>query len=243
MVYGLISDIHGSLEALEAVLAELKDCDTFLCLGDVVGYGPDPEACIDRVRELPGLVCIAGNHDLAVVDRFDVMLFNEYARAAVFWTQRQLSAEHISYLDSLPLRARAGEAELVHGSLPNEMNYITTTWEAVSCFEAMAGDLCFVGHTHVAEYYWQRDRSGLAEQKALLLGGTVSLEDGLRYIVNPGGVGQPRDGNSAASCGLYNTESRAVEVCRVVYDVESVQAKMREAKLPEYLADRLAKGR
>ena len=243
MVYGLISDIHGSLEALEAVLAELKNCDTFLCLGDVVGYGPDPEACIDRVRELPGLVCIAGNHDLAVVNRFDVTSFNDYARDAVFWTQRQLSPEHMSYLDSLPLRARAADAELVHGSLPNEMDYITTTWEATSCFEAMAGSLCFVGHTHVAEYYWQRGRSGVAEQKALWSGGAVSLADDLRYIVNPGGVGQPRDGNRAASCGIYDSESRAVEVRRVAYDVEKVQAKMREAKLPEYLANRLAKGR
>ena len=243
MVYGLISDIHGSLEALEAVLAELKDCENFLCLGDIVGYGPDPEACIDRVRELPGVVCVAGNHDLAVVGRFNVTWFNEAAREAVFWTQRQLSAEHISYLDSLPLRARAAEAELVHGSLPNEMDYITTAWEAVSCFEAMAGDLCFVGHTHVAEYYWQRDGSAVAEQEALWSGGTVSLADGRRYIVNPGGVGQPRDGNCAASCGVYDTESRAVEVRRVAYAVERVQAKMREAKLPEYLANRLAKGR
>ena len=243
MVYGLISDIHGSLEALEAVLAELKDCDAFLCLGDLVGYGPDPEACIDRVRELPGLVCIAGNHDLAVVNRFDVTWFNDHAREAVFWTQRQLSSEHLAYLASLPLRARAADAELVHGSLPNEMDYITTAWEAASCFEAMVGDLCFVGHTHVAEYYWQRDHSCLPEQKALWSGGTVPLAEDLRYIVNPGGVGQPRDGNRAASCGLYNTESRSVEVRRVAYDVESVQAKMREARLPEYLASRLAKGR
>ena len=243
MVYGLISDIHGNLEALEAVLAELKDCDAFLCLGDLVGYGPDPGACLDRVRGLPGLVCVAGNHDLAVVNRFDVTTFNDYAREAVFWTQRQLSPEHISYLDSLPLRARAADAELVHGSLPNEMDYISTTWEATSCFEAMAGDLCFVGHTHVAEYYWQRDRAGVAEQKALRSGGRADLVDDLRYIVNPGGVGQPRDRNPAASCGIYDAESRAVEIRRVEYDVARVQAKMRKAKLPEYLADRLAKGR
>ena len=243
MVYGLISDIHGSLEALEAVLAELKDCDTFVCLGDIVGYGPDPAACLERVRGLPGLVCIAGNHDLAVVGSFNVTWFNEYAREAVFWTQRQLSAEHISYLDSLPLRARAGEAELVHGSLPNEMDYITTTWEAASCFEAMTGNLCFIGHTHVAEYYWQQDKSGVAEQKALWSGGAVPRSDDRRYIINPGGVGQPRDGNSAASCGLYDTESGAVEVRRVPYDVARVQAKMREAKLPEPLAQRLSVGR
>lgn len=243
MVYGLISDIHGSLEALEAVLAELKDCDTFICLGDIVGYGPDPAACLERVRDLPGLVCIAGNHDLAVVRRFNVTWFNEYAREAVFWTQRQLSAEHISYLDSLPLRARAGEAELVHGSLPEEMDYITTTWEAASCFEAMTGNLCFIGHTHVAEYYWQEGNSGVAEQKALWSGGAVPRVDGRRYIVNPGGVGQPRDGNSAASCGRYDTESGAIEVRRVPYDVARVQAKMREAKLPESLAKRLAVGR
>ena len=246
MTYGLISDIHGNLEALEAVLSQLEGAAGFLCLGDIVGYGADPGACVDRVRALPDLVCVAGNHDRAAVGQYNLDLFNPLAREAIQWTSEQLSPEQHSYLASLQLTVHVDRALVVHGSLPDEMDYITTPQEARGCFDAMPGDLTFVGHTHVAEYYTLRRKTRktrMPEVTALRSGGRVSLEAGLRYIVNPGAIGQPRDGNRAASFGVWDLEAGTVETRRVEYDVGRAQGKMREAGLPEYLIERLAVGR
>ncbi|MBN1460584.1 MAG: metallophosphoesterase family protein [Armatimonadetes bacterium] len=243
MIYGLISDIHGNLEALEVVLGELTDADGFLCLGDIVGYGADPGPCLTRIRELPNLICVAGNHDLAAVGSYDLSWFNPFARAAIEWTAAKLTDEHASYLRSLPSTAHVDSALLVHGSLPNEMDYITSPAEARLCFDAMPGDLAFVGHTHVAEYYETRRRSRFPQQVSLWSGGEIRIQDRTRYIINPGAIGQPRDGNPAASFGVWDVESGAIAVRRVSYDVEAAQAKMREARLPEYLLERLSVGR
>lgn len=243
MTYGLISDIHANLEALEAVLAELSGVDAFLCLGDIVGYGPDPGPCLERVRRLPGLVCVAGNHDLVAVGRYDLNEFNPFAGEAIQWTRQQLSEEQHSYLSSLPLTAEAAGAVLVHGSLPDEMAYITSAEDARQCFEAFAGPLCFIGHTHVAEHYVLRSGTRFPEQLSLWSGGVFALDPELRYIANPGAVGQPRDGNPAAGFGIYDTEAGTIEVRRVPYDIESVQGKMRAAGLPAYLSERLSAGR
>lgn len=243
MTYGLISDIHGNLEALDAVLAELRGVSAFLCLGDIVGYGADPGACIERIRKLPHLICVAGNHDLAAIGNYDLDWFNPYARAAVEWTAEQLSPSHRAYLASLPLTAHADSAIMVHGALPNEMDYITTPEEARRCFDAMPADLIFIGHTHIAEFYRTKRRTRLPEQIPLWSGGRVGLANGFRYIINTGAIGQPRDGNSEASFGLWEVASKTVEVKRVKYDIASTQAKMRKAGLPDYLADRLSVGR
>ncbi len=243
MIYGIISDIHANLEAMKAALAQLGECDRFLCLGDVVGYGADPSACIERLRGLPDLVCIAGNHDLAALDQYDRDWFNPFARAAIDWTSEQLTDEDKSYLASLPRFVHVEDAILVHGSLPDEMAYITTPEEAKACFDAMPGGLALVGHTHVAEYYRAADATRSPERVSLLSGGIVSLEPESRYIVNPGAVGQPRDGNPAASYALWDPEARTIEVRRVGYDIDSAQDKMRRAGLPDYLVERLAIGR
>ncbi|MFB3880311.1 MAG: metallophosphoesterase [Armatimonadota bacterium] len=250
MTYGLISDIHSNLEALEAVLKALGGVDAFLCMGDIVGYGPDPGPCLDRLRRLPRLVCVVGNHDLAAVGRYDLDWFNPFARAAVEWTAQQLTPDDRAYLESLPLTAHVEGALLVHGSLPDEMDYITTSAEARTCFDAMPGDLAFIGHTHIAEYYRTpasatgRGRGRrLPQQTSLWSGGRIQLEEGTRYIINAGAVGQPRDGNPAASFGVWRVEDGLIEIERVSYDVERAQQKMTRAGLPDYLAQRLAIGR
>ena len=243
MSYGLISDIHGNLEALEAVLAELKDVDGFLCMGDLVGYGADPEACVERVRALPKVICVAGNHDLAAIGSYDLSRFNPFASAAIVWTAEQLSQENKDYLGSIPNTAHADSALLVHGSLPQEMSYITSPNEARMCFDAMPGDLTLIGHTHVTEYYRARRGSRLPEQTALPSGGTIELKEDIRYIVNPGAIGQPRDGNAAASFATWNLAAGTIDVRRVPYDIDRAQAKMREAHIPDYLWERLSQGR
>lgn len=243
MVYGLISDIHANLEACEAVLADLAGVDAYLCVGDVVGYGPDPAACLERLRRLPGLVCVAGNHDLAAADRYDLSWFNAHARAAIEWTSRQLTTEQKAYLSGSPLTAQVEQAILVHGSLPDHMGYLATVQDAVACFDVMPGALCVVGHTHVTEAFQRRGMSRFCEQVSLAAGGEIALDPDLRYIVNPGAVGQPRDGNPQASYAVWDTEARLIEVRRVAYDIASVQRKMRQAGLPPYLANRLSGGR
>jgi len=212
-------------------------------MGDIVGYGADPVACLKRVRALPRLICVAGNHDLAAIGRYDMTWFNPFARAAIAWTAEQLSAEHKSYLESLPLTAHADGAVIVHGSLPDEMDYITAPDEARVCFDAMPGDLALIGHTHVTEYYRTHRGSRFPEQVPLWPGGDVEFRDGIRYIVNPGAVGQPRDGNPTASFGIWRVEDRVIEIKRVAYDMEAAQTKMKKAELPEYLVERLSGGR
>ena len=243
MTYGLLSDIHGNLEALDAVLNELRGVSAFLCLGDIVGYGADPGPCIERISSLPHLICVAGNHDLAAIGSYDLNWFNPYAKAAVEWTAEQLSPSHRSCLGSLPLTAHADGAILVHGSLPDEMDYVTTPSEARRCFDAMPAELALIGHTHVAEFYRTKRRTRFPDQVALWSGGRIELTDDLRYIINPGAIGQPRDGNPDASFGLWDVAAKTIEVRRVSYDVLSAQARIREAGLPDYLADRLTVGR
>ena len=242
MVYGLISDVHANLEAFEAVLAELAGVDAYLCLGDIVGYGPDPIPCLERLQALPGLICVVGNHDLAAADRYDLSWFNAHARAAIEWTSDQLSPAHKAYLTDLPLTAEAGRALLVHGSLPNHMEYVLTEADALACFEAMPRPVCLLGHTHLAEHFRRRGTARDCDHLPLPLGGTIALEADTRYIVNPGSVGQPRDGNAAASYARFDTEERRIEVLRVGYDIAAVQKKMQRAGLPAYLAERLSRG-
>lgn len=243
MRYGIISDIHGNLEALRACLRELGGVDAMLCLGDIVGYGPNPNECVEAIRALPNLHCVVGNHDLAAIGKYETDWFNFYAREAIMWTQEELGDANAHFLASLPAKVTLPGVILAHGSLPDPMEYLMSETEARGTFEAMSERLCLVGHTHVAECYWQETHSGAIGHESLVEGGTVELMLGRRYIVNPGGVGQPRDGNPHASCGLYDVEADTVEVRRVAYPLGMTQRKMKQAGLPAMLASRLAAGR
>jgi predicted phosphodiesterase len=246
MTYGIISDIHANLEAFEVVLAELREVDAFICLGDIVGYGPDPVPCLHRLRQLPNLTCIVGNHDLAAIGKYDISWFNPFARQAIEWTVEQLSSDDADFLASLPETvAQVGNlrACLVHGSWVEPMGYITDVSEAMDSFRLMPGDLSFIGHTHIAEYYANRAGTQFCAQTPLWSGGAISLDPEVRYLINPGAIGQPRDGNPAASFGLYHPDAKSVEVRRVPYHVEAVQERMRAVGLPDFLIARLSVGR
>ena len=243
MIYGVISDVHANLEALEAALAQLSSAEAFICLGDLVGYGPDPEACVERIRSLPGLVCIVGNHDLAAVGEFDLAWFNPFARAAVEWTTGRISVETRRYLASLPPKETLRGATLAHGALPDTMVYITSCSDARETFGEFTTPLCLIGHTHVAEYYEQGEGALDCRQFPLFSGGEVTAREGFRAIVNCGSVGQPRDGNPKASFAFYDDEKLTVTVRRIDYPFQKTQEKMAEAGLPSYLIERLALGR
>jgi diadenosine tetraphosphatase ApaH/serine/threonine PP2A family protein phosphatase len=242
MKYGILSDIHGNLEALEAVLETVGEVDSYLCLGDIVGYGANPNECCDLIRELAE-VTILGNHDEVALGRMDLEWFNPYARAAAEWTMAQLTPATRDFLSQLKPTARVGDLTLAHGSLPDPWEYVTNSFEALNTFECLKTDLCFIGHTHYAEYYWHPRENLRVRMENLIFGGVVELDPGCRYLLNPGSVGQPRDQNWKASAALYDTDAPRVEVLRVPYDLATAQAKIRAAGLPDVLWQRLAIGR
>lgn len=241
MRYGIFSDIHGNLEALKAVLEELdrRQVDMLICLGDLVGYGPDPNECIELVRECADVV-LAGNHDYAAIGRVDTTYFNLYARQAVDWTARALTPESRAYLESLPLKEEIDDFTVVHATPedPERWDYLTSIGDALRNFSTFRGQACFIGHSHVPIIV------------ALLANGECTVErstpfkfrEGERYIINVGSVGQPRDTDPHAAFATYDDEERVYELCRVPYDIEATQRKILDAGLPFFLAERLERG-
>ena len=240
MRYAVLSDIHGNLEALRAVLADAAEhADDVLCLGDVVGYGADPGPCVDLVGTRARAV-VAGNHEHAVIGRLDLNWFNRYARAAAEWTRERLDADCSAYLDALPLTAVVDDATLVHASprQPQEWEYLVTAEDGLAAFGAFDTRLCFVGQSHVPGM-WSLGSSGPDYGRGDV---EVTLEAGRRYIVNVGSVGQPRDRDPRAAYALWDVDARRIAVRRVPYDVVTARTKIADAGLPRFLADRLAAG-
>ena len=240
MRYAVLSDIHGNLEALRAVLADAAHhADDVLCLGDVVGYGADPAPCVDLIGTLARRV-VAGNHEHAVIGRMDLAWFNPYARAAAEWTRERLDGDATAYLGALALSATVEDATLVHASprQPQEWDYLVTEEDGVAAFSAFDTRVCFVGHSHVPAM-WSFGSSGPDYARGHV---DISLDAGRRYIVNVGSVGQPRDRDVRAAYAVWDVEARRITVRRVAYDVHTARAKIEDAGLPRFLADRLAAG-
>jgi diadenosine tetraphosphatase ApaH/serine/threonine PP2A family protein phosphatase len=242
MRYAILADIHSNLAAFEAVLNDADGrggFDKIWCLGDVVGYGPDPHECIERLRQLKP-VCIAGNHDWAAIGKMDTSEFNQVAAIAAHWTSEQLTAEDKDYLLDLPLTLHENGFTLAHGS-PREpvWEYLLSTAVAQENFAYFKTAYCFVGHSHVPLIFeLVNDKATYREFKET----TLKLKD-RRMIINPGGVGQPRDGDPRASYAIYDAETKAVYHYRVEYDIPATQKKMAERGLPTPLIVRLGVGR
>ena len=251
MRYAVLSDIHGNLEALTAVLEALaaERTDRYLCLGDLVGYGADPSACLERLQAL-GAVMVAGNHEAACVGRLELEWFNDAARAALIWTRDQLSFGDLDLLRRLPLTAVEEPFTLVHGTLshPQRFEYLVEAGQALDTLSVCRTLLCLVGHTHlpfVVDYDRAERRLRRMLTRAQDLGDVTydDRPDACRYLVNPGSVGQPRDGDPRASMALIDTDARRIAIRRIPYDVAGAQRKIRRAGLPEFLAQRLEVGR
>lgn len=247
MRFLILSDIHANATALESSLAAAAGhWESAVCLGDVVGYGPDPNEVIDRVREL-GALTIRGNHDKVSCGLTNADDFNPVARSAVLWTREHLRPENREYLEKLPVGPVSVDGiSLVHGALRDEDEYVFAAAQALDTLLEAPSPLTFFGHTHLQGGFSLRD----AEVQALRFrprGGenltTLELEPGLHYLLNPGSVGQPRDGDPRAAFAIADTDRHAVEFWRVKYDIEPVQRRMEEAGLPEPLILRLAFGR
>jgi len=236
----ILSDVHSNLEALEAVLESVAErgADSIICLGDMVGYGANPNEVVDTLRGLEN-VAVRGNHDHAANDPNLDSFFNRWGRAAIAWTRKVLTKENRDYLAALPLTFAQGSVRLVHASPeePASWRYILGARGAGEQFDAFEEDLCLIGHSHVPLTI-RSDAAGISEEH----GNTVKLAEGARYIINVGSVGQPRDGDPRAAYGIYDDERSTIERVRVPYDHESAAGKIVEAGLPSFLADRLSRG-
>jgi len=243
----VLTDIHANLTALEASLAAAEGgWERVVCLGDVVGYGPDPNEVTSRIREL-GAVTIRGNHDKAAAELMPTDDFNPVAKAAVHWTRSQLSNENLAWLAALPQAPLEAEGVvLVHGAFQDEDEYVFTPAQALEGLLDSTTQVTFFGHTHHQGGFSYQD----SELEVLSLHPrsnesrcALRLENDRRYLLNPGSIGQPRDTDPRAGFAIADLTNGVVEFWRVPYDIDSVQQRMRAARLPEPLILRLQVGR
>ena len=237
----IISDIHANSTALEAVLKDAGNVDAAWCLGDTIGYGPDPNECIEIVKNLPNLVCLQGNHDKASIGGMDTSSFNPKAQAAVRWTQTVLTSASKSYLEKLPSTIEVDGVTLAHGSPRQPLwEYIMDVHTATMNFDYFKTDICFVGHTHFPLVFALEENGNSVKAQILLDGEEVLISE--RIILNPGSVGQPRDEDNRAAYAIFDIENMTWKSYRVSYDIQAVQARMKKAGLPEAHIQRLQLG-
>jgi len=237
MRLALFSDIHANLEALETAVSHISDkkIGRVVVLGDTVGYGASPNECLEWVLKKAETV-LTGNHERAVLDPLIRSWFNAWAREAIEWTENVLDARFKKKINGLPYVRQDSGLFFAHGSpdTPEEFRYLMSYQDAKPSFASFQDHVCFVGHTHVPCCFCEGEKS--ADQ---LKPGTLSLKKDERYILNPGSVGQPRDGDSRLAFGIYDDEANTFEIVRLNYDNEKAGLKIRKAGLPVYLADRL----
>jgi predicted phosphodiesterase len=244
--YLILSDLHGNLEGLNAVLEQSTgQWDRVVCCGDLVGYGADPNAVVEWVRANCPTV-VRGNHDRASTGMEDLEWFNPVARAAAVWTLQALTPANAEYIRGLPRGPLAVEGfEVLHGSPFDEDEYVIAAGEAGNAFGYLESRLAFFGHTHVqGGFIWNQSRVETIPRPAL--NGDhefLQIDAECAYLINPGSTGQPRDGDPRAGYVLYDSDERRVKYCRVAYDIAGAQKKIYEAGLPPILADRLSVGR
>ncbi len=243
MRYAIIADIHSNLSAFRAVLDDIQTqerVDKFWCLGDVVGYGPEPHECIELLKQTHH-ICVAGNHDRAAVGKLPLSGFNPDAAEAARWTAGQLNAGDREYLENLPDTVEEDDFTLVHGS-PRDpiLEYVLSASVARQNFDRFKTKYCLVGHTHVPQVY-SLDEDGNCTS-ARFLPNVKLIAGESRLIINPGGIGQPRDGNPRASYAIYDNKTKIMQLRRVSYDIRQTQDRMVEKGLPMRLVVRLEKG-
>jgi predicted phosphodiesterase len=247
MRYLILSDIHANLTALDTVLTSAEGkWDKAVCLGDIVGYGPDPNEAIDRIRALD-CATIRGNHDKAIAGITEAEEFNPIARAAMLWSREQLTDENLAFLKNLPHGPVFVDGFcIVHGSIRDEDEYVFVPPQALEEMQFATTPLTFFGHTHrQGGFMRQGNAFGVVNfdptPKGLIA--SLPIEHGATYFLNPGSVGQPRDGDPRAAYAILDTDEHKVEYWRSPYDIAAVQHRMVDALLPEPLILRLAVGR
>lgn len=245
MKIAIISDIHGNAEALQSVLKkiELENVEQIVCLGDIVGYGADPVYCIDKIKKLE-IPSLKGNHEGAITGELDIQYFNEDARQAIQWTKEQLNKHDVSYLRRLKRKMTISEDVIgVHGSPRQPLwEYVLDKQIAEEIFIGFDFKIYFIGHSHIAGYFSFHRKNQFIYYFGASNGIDIIIQQDYSYIINCGSVGQPRDRNPQASFAIFDTKQLIVRIIRVDYPVTKVQNKIIKAKLPRFLAERLALG-
>ncbi len=238
----VISDLHANLTALEAVLEAAGQVDETWCLGDVVGYGPDPNAVLERVRAIPNLTCVLGNHDVAVLGQMDYAVFNTEARKSLYWQKQSVNPANLLFLESLPQQTVVcGEVSLAHGSPRDPVwEYVLNTLVARLNFDSFGTPYAFVGHSHLQCMFHLDLHKDRVTLEVPPVGEVLPLTG--RAILNPGSVGQPRDRDPRAAYAIFDPQDRTWQPCRAEYDIAAVQKRIRAAGLPEKHAARLMDG-
>lgn len=246
MRYLILSDLHANWEALDAVVRHAEpDSDRIVCCGDLVGYGADPNAVVEWVRAKCYLV-IRGNHDKACTGQEDLEWFNPVARAGAIWTCQKLTSENAAYVRDLQKGpAFVDGMQILHGSPWDEDEYVMAADEASDAFGYLESRLAFFGHTHLqGGFIWNHSRiETIRPVSPRQTRFAMSIDPSCGYLINPGSVGQPRDGDPRAGYATYDSDTGELVYHRVVYDVAAAQQKIYDAGLPPYLAERLGKGR
>ncbi len=237
----VISDIHANLTALEAVIQDAGSFDAVWCLGDIVGYGPDPNQCIERVRSLPNLTCLIGNHDAAALGQIDLDSFNHEARLSARWSRTVITEDNLQFLKGLHDKVVIDQVTLTHGSPRNPVwEYLLNSYSAEINFSYFDTQLCFVGHTHLPIVYYAPNGKAHIEWDIMQASKAIELHQ--RAILNPGSVGQPRDHDPRAAYAIFFSDQNVWEPRRVQYDIASVQERIYQAGLPHRHGLRLIDG-
>jgi diadenosine tetraphosphatase ApaH/serine/threonine PP2A family protein phosphatase len=244
MLYAILADIHANLIAFEAVLQDMESqgkIEQIWCVGDTVGYGPAPHQCIELLRRFNHL-SIAGNHEWAAMGRIDTFDFNPEAAMSVHWTAEQLTKEDKDYLETLPLTLMQDSFTLAHGSPRSPLwEYLLDSVTAGGSFAYLNTQNCFIGHSHIPLFFQYDETEQLCDGSRWEAGSLLKL--GVhRLILNPGSVGQPRDGDPRASYAIYDSEARSVTIFRTPYDIAATQGEMERLGLPRRFINRLSHG-
>ena len=245
MKYLIFSDVHSNLEAFKAVMTFIKNrkFEQFIFLGDIVGYGANPNEVIEEMKKISPLFIVRGNHDKAVAGLTNLDYFNPVAATAVIWTSKNLRPENLGFLKGLssgPLKINE-EITICHGSPWDEDYYMFNKFDALEAFSFFDTKMCFFGHTHFPAIHILEngDVKTIYPTKFPF---RAKIESGFRYLINPGSIGQPRDGNPLSSFLIYDSKKESITIHRISYDISTAQSKILEAGLPQMLASRLSSG-
>lgn len=246
MKYAVISDIHSNYEALFCVLEDIKieKVDKIYCCGDIVGYGPSPNECIELIKSYNNVISVLGNHDVAVLGKSDLSWFNKNAREAIIINQQLLIQQNLLFLEKLPHKIEETDLLFVHGSpRDNIYEYLFTIQLLRTNIKLFNQQVCFCGHTHIPIVYLFNFITG---QENIIIptanNQVVNIENDTKYIINVGSVGQPRDGNPKSCYVIFDTDKKIIEYKRIEYNISVVQQKMRMLNIPEFLISRLEFG-
>lgn len=242
MRYGVFSDVHGNHVALKAVLEFYRKngVESFVCCGDIVGYGPQPQECAEELMNLKSLTAVMGNHDAAAVGKMDLKWFNQNAAWAIDFAKQQLSGKAMDFLARLPDRAETADFTMVHGSPRKPLTeYLLSEGQFLDNAKGWTVSPCFIGHSHMPLYF-REGENGVPETD--FIKPVVRMAVKGKVMFNPGSVGQPRDGDTRAACAIYDSQARTFELFRVFYDVGAVQQLMGGLKMPAILSERLSFG-